>query len=230
MRYDNGEDRANSSLFSEVEEDGISIAYGQAFVYLIIRLRLQLIISTPLRSPLKMRLNLLFLSLSVQSVFGAIIPTKTFENGLLQKRATDDILMFDCSRLPGKQLHEHRQDNKPDVSQKSVQTCAMVGFIPRIPCSPGRIAPKLILTRLFEGSYCLTNGASLTFDVPPPATSTARRTAAGCMPNPNRCSTINGYASGYNCDEYPFASVEITGGATATRVNRCVPSGQNSSK
>lgn len=120
MRYDNGEDRASSSLFSEVEEDGISIAYGQAFVYLIIRLRLLLIISTPLRSPLKMRLNLLFLSLSVHSVFGAIIPTKTFENGLLQKRATDDILMFDCSRLPGKQLHEHRQDNKPDMCHRSL--------------------------------------------------------------------------------------------------------------
>ncbi|KAF1348208.1 deoxyribonuclease NucA/NucB-domain-containing protein [Delphinella strobiligena] len=133
-----------------------------------------------------MRQSLLFLSLCLQSVFAATIPTKTFDSGPLQKRASDDILMFDCSKLP--------------------EVCSNMCY----------------------GSYCLSNGASLTYDDPPAATSSARRTAAGCMPNPNRCSTINGYAEGYNCDEFPFASVELSGGGTATRVNRCVPSSQNS--
>ncbi|KAI0426288.1 hypothetical protein F5Y09DRAFT_345855 [Xylaria sp. FL1042] len=45
------------------------------------------------------------------------------------------------------------------------------------------------------------------------------------MTNPTRPRS-KGYASGFQCDEYPFASSVPTGGSN-TRLNRCVPAAQN---
>lgn len=64
-------------------------------------------------------------------------------------------------------------------------------------------------------------GVKLEWDRPDKKTIAARRRAAGCAPNPNRCSTKKGYKAGYNCDEYPFAST-ISNGKVRKRVNRCV--------
>ncbi len=72
-------------------------------------------------------------------------------------------------------------------------------------------------------------GVNLKWDRPDKKTIAARRRAAGCAPNPNRCSTKKGYKAGYNCDEYPFAST-VSNGKVRTRVNRCVPKKQNSSE
>lgn len=78
------------------------------------------------------------------------------------------------------------------------------------------------------GAYCKGDGTALTYDRPNKVTKAARRKAAGCAPNPNRCSTKMGHAAGYQCDEYIFASTKKQNGA-ATRVNRCIIANQNSS-
>ncbi|KAK3701634.1 hypothetical protein LTR37_015385 [Vermiconidia calcicola] len=84
-----------------------------------------------------------------------------------------------------------------------------------------------VCANMCYGAFCLNVGTGLILDNASSTLKRERRTAAGCAPNPNRCSTKNGAPPGINCDEYPFASTDIQGG-TKTRVNRCVPSGQNS--
>ncbi|KAK3048644.1 hypothetical protein LTR09_009953 [Extremus antarcticus] len=84
-----------------------------------------------------------------------------------------------------------------------------------------------VCANMCYGAYCLGVGVDLTLDNANKALKRQRRKAAGCAPNPNRCSVKNGAPPGVNCDEYPFASTDIQG-TTKSRVNRCVPSGQNS--
>lgn len=79
------------------------------------------------------------------------------------------------------------------------------------------------------GAFCLNVGQSLSHDTKDQSIISGRRQKAGCIPRPNRCSTQNGYAAGYQCDEFPFAST-VSNGGTTKRVNRCVPLEQNSSK
>ncbi|KAI0388319.1 hypothetical protein F5Y17DRAFT_463829 [Xylariaceae sp. FL0594] len=84
-----------------------------------------------------------------------------------------------------------------------------------------------ICTNMCYGAYCQGIGSSLQYDQPDSATKRDRRKAAGCIASGgNRCSTKQGYASGFQCDEYPFASSVPTGGSS-TRLNRCVPADQN---
>ncbi|KAI1379798.1 hypothetical protein F4677DRAFT_441995 [Hypoxylon crocopeplum] len=85
--------------------------------------------------------------------------------------------------------------------------------------------PKLML--FITGAFCAGIGEGLQYDQPDSSTKRNRRKAAGCIASGgNRCSTKKGYASGFQCDEYPFASSVPTNGAT-TRLNRCVPADQN---
>ncbi|KAM3075050.1 hypothetical protein ACMFMF_005732 [Clarireedia jacksonii] len=84
-----------------------------------------------------------------------------------------------------------------------------------------------MLTISITGAFCKQIGESLQYDKPDSTTKRNRRKAAGCIASGgNRCSTKKGYASGFQCDEYPFASSIPTNGAT-TRLNRCVPAAQN---
>ncbi|KAI1130675.1 hypothetical protein F5Y10DRAFT_263018 [Nemania abortiva] len=84
-----------------------------------------------------------------------------------------------------------------------------------------------ICTNMCYGAYCAGIGSSLQYDQPDSTTKRNRRKAAGCIASGgNRCSTKKGYASGFQCDEYPFASSVPTGGSN-TRLNRCVPADQN---
>ncbi|KAI1823321.1 deoxyribonuclease NucA/NucB-domain-containing protein [Xylaria intraflava] len=84
-----------------------------------------------------------------------------------------------------------------------------------------------ICTNMCYGAYCAGIGSSLQYDQPSSGTKRDRRKAAGCIASGgNRCSTKKGYASGYQCDEYPFASTVPSGGSN-TRLNRCVPAAQN---
>ena len=79
------------------------------------------------------------------------------------------------------------------------------------------------------GIFCQNIGSGLTADRPDKAILDARRKAAGCKPNPNRCSVKKGYQAGFSCDEFPFAST-TSEGSIKTRINRCVPATENSSK
>ncbi|KAF3013569.1 hypothetical protein E8E14_011209 [Neopestalotiopsis sp. 37M] len=84
-----------------------------------------------------------------------------------------------------------------------------------------------ICTNMCYGAYCAGIGSGLTYDQPDSSTKRNRRKAAGCIASGgNRCSTKKGYASGFQCDEYPFASSTANSGET-TRLNRCVPAAQN---
>ncbi|KAI1747306.1 hypothetical protein F4782DRAFT_543603 [Xylaria castorea] len=67
----------------------------------------------------------------------------------------------------------------------------------------------------------------LQYDQPGSTTKRNHRKATGYIASGgNRCSTKKGHASGFQCDEYPFASSVPTGGSN-TRLNRCVPADQN---
>ncbi|KAH7390283.1 hypothetical protein BKA64DRAFT_580300 [Cadophora sp. MPI-SDFR-AT-0126] len=70
--------------------------------------------------------------------------------------------------------------------------------------------------------------AQLTYDAVSKTVNRRRRRAAGCMPSPNRCSVKSGYQAGFNCDEYPFASVSESDAGGQS--NRCVHTGQNSAQ
>ncbi|MCJ1430059.1 hypothetical protein MMC29_007974 [Sticta canariensis] len=88
-----------------------------------------------------------------------------------------------------------------------------------------------ICTNMCWGAYCTepTFGATLYYDKPDEPTKARRRTGAGCLPRPNRCSVGHNPPypiSDYNCDEYPFASTSDAD--NGGQVNRCVPKGQNS--
>ncbi|KAI1084530.1 deoxyribonuclease NucA/NucB-domain-containing protein [Whalleya microplaca] len=84
-----------------------------------------------------------------------------------------------------------------------------------------------ICTNMCYGALCAGIGEGLQYDQPDSTTKRNRRKAAGCIASGgNRCSTKKGHASGFQCDEYPFASSVPTNGAT-TRLNRCVPADQN---
>ncbi|KAK6209295.1 hypothetical protein LQW54_006399 [Pestalotiopsis sp. IQ-011] len=84
-----------------------------------------------------------------------------------------------------------------------------------------------ICTNMCYGANCAGIGQSMTYDQPDSSTKRNRRKAAGCIASGgNRCSTKKGYTSGYQCDEYPFASSSPSNGAS-TRLNRCVPAAQN---
>ncbi|KAI0806439.1 hypothetical protein GGR55DRAFT_680417 [Xylaria sp. FL0064] len=84
-----------------------------------------------------------------------------------------------------------------------------------------------ICTNMCYGAFCAGIGEGLQYDQPDSTTKRNRRKAAGCIASGgNRCSTKKGYASGFQCDEYPFASSVPTGGSN-TRLNRCVPAAQN---
>ncbi|KAF7890094.1 uncharacterized protein EAF02_002509 [Botrytis sinoallii] len=85
----------------------------------------------------------------------------------------------------------------------------------------------IFLTLLITGAFCAGIGESLQYDKPDSSTKRNRRKAAGCIASGgNRCSVKKGHASGFQCDEYPFASSIPSNGAT-TRLNRCVPAAQN---
>ncbi|KAF7898074.1 hypothetical protein EAF00_004520 [Botryotinia globosa] len=84
-----------------------------------------------------------------------------------------------------------------------------------------------ICTNMCYGAFCAGIGESLQYDNPDSSTKRNRRKAAGCIASGgNRCSVKKGHASGFQCDEYPFASSIPSNGAT-TRLNRCVPAAQN---
>ncbi|KAI0180579.1 deoxyribonuclease NucA/NucB-domain-containing protein [Hypoxylon sp. FL1284] len=84
-----------------------------------------------------------------------------------------------------------------------------------------------ICTNMCYGAYCASIGTGLKYDQPSSSTKRDRRKAAGCIASGgNRCSTKKGHASGFQCDEYPFASSVPINGAS-TRLNRCVPAAQN---
>ena len=84
-------------------------------------------------------------------------------------------------------------------------------------------------TNMCWGAYCANYEVSLNFDNPTAATKTARRTKAGCKPNPNRCNPPNNGNDPTNnsCDEYPFAST--SNADDVQQVTRCVPSDDNNS-
>ncbi|KAK4160450.1 hypothetical protein QBC43DRAFT_373120 [Cladorrhinum sp. PSN259] len=85
-----------------------------------------------------------------------------------------------------------------------------------------------VCTNMCWGAYCQDVGEGLSYDKPDASEKRRRRRAAGCLVSGgNRCSTRKGHDAGYQCDEYPFASTVSRGGSDA-RVNRCVPSVQNS--
>ncbi|KAB2572013.1 hypothetical protein DBV05_g9315 [Lasiodiplodia theobromae] len=79
------------------------------------------------------------------------------------------------------------------------------------------------------GAYCVGIGTRLKYDKPDSTTKRNRRKAAGCIESGgNRCSVKKNYDKGYQCDEYPFASTAVIGGGDdQTRINRCVPAGEN---
>ncbi|KAH7058647.1 hypothetical protein B0J12DRAFT_696327 [Macrophomina phaseolina] len=67
------------------------------------------------------------------------------------------------------------------------------------------------------GAYCLDIGTSLHYDKASASEKRNRRKAAGCIASGgNRCSTKKGHDSGTTAN-----------GNVATRVNRCVPAGEN---
>lgn len=76
------------------------------------------------------------------------------------------------------------------------------------------------------GAFCESNTVKLRYDKPNQSTKNRRRRAAGCAPNPNRCSPKVGHRPGYSCDEYPFATTVVRGGRNR-RINRCVPAVEN---
>ncbi|KAL9615688.1 MAG: hypothetical protein Q9160_009336 [Pyrenula sp. 1 TL-2023] len=77
------------------------------------------------------------------------------------------------------------------------------------------------------GALCAGIGTSLRYNQPDATRKRNRRKAAGCIASGgNRCSTKKGHASGFQCDEYPFAS-SVSNGGSNTRLNRCVPAAQN---
>ncbi len=81
----------------------------------------------------------------------------------------------------------------------------------------------------FLAQNCASIGGKLAYDNPNDKLYNRRRLSAGCEPLPNRCSAKFSFGGGFNCDEYPFART-YTVDPGNTRVNRCVPSVQNSSK
>ncbi|KAH7317014.1 hypothetical protein B0I35DRAFT_355223 [Stachybotrys elegans] len=84
-----------------------------------------------------------------------------------------------------------------------------------------------ICTNMCYGAYCAGIGEGLQYDRPDSTTKRNRRKAAGCIASGgNRCSTRQGHDSGYQCDEYPFAST-VPINDEETRLNRCVPAAQN---
>ncbi|KAF7920540.1 uncharacterized protein EAE97_011433 [Botrytis byssoidea] len=84
-----------------------------------------------------------------------------------------------------------------------------------------------ICTNMCYGAFCAGIGESLQYDRPDSSTKRNRRKAAGCIASGgNRCSVKKDHASGFQCDEYPFASSIPSNGAT-TRLNHCVPAAQN---
>ncbi|KAI2782987.1 deoxyribonuclease NucA/NucB-domain-containing protein [Daldinia loculata] len=72
---------------------------------------------------------------------------------------------------------------------------------------------------------CKNQPKQLTWDKPRPSTESKRRRTAGCGSN-NRCGKKKLMKTGFNCDEYPFASTRNAdrGG----QINRCVPERENS--
>lgn len=83
------------------------------------------------------------------------------------------------------------------------------------------------------GTYCSGKGGqfkTLHYDANPKEAKN-RRTANGCLPRPNRCSSKkkgSKFPKGYSCDEFPFASVKEADGTT--HLNRCVPENENNSQ
>lgn len=87
-----------------------------------------------------------------------------------------------------------------------------------------------VCTNMCWGAYCSGYEVTLHFDNPSDDTKSARRTKAGCKPNPNRCNPPNNANDPLNnsCDEYPFASTENAD--EVQQSTRCVPGSENSSK
>jgi len=91
-----------------------------------------------------------------------------------------------------------------------------------------------ICNNICYGLYCAGKGLSQTLTINRANCRAARKSNACGSMNPNYCSASpkskKPFASGYSCDEYPFASTvegKNAGGKTATR---CVPVGQNQSQ
>jgi len=87
-----------------------------------------------------------------------------------------------------------------------------------------------ICNNICYGLYCAGKALPQTLTINRANCPAARKSNACGATNPNYCSTKKGFAAGYSCDEYPFASTvegKNAGGNTATR---CVPKGQNSSQ
>ncbi|KAL1617158.1 hypothetical protein SLS54_007935 [Diplodia seriata] len=83
-----------------------------------------------------------------------------------------------------------------------------------------------VCANMCYGAYCKGIGTSLKYDKADSKEKRNRRHQAGCIASGgNRCSTKKGFKSGYQCDEYPFAST-VSNGAS-TRLNRCVPAAEN---
>ena len=84
-------------------------------------------------------------------------------------------------------------------------------------------------TNMCWGAYCSGYEVSLNFDNPDQGTKNARRTKAGCKPNPNRCNPPNNGNDPANnsCDEYPFAST--SNADDVQQSTRCIPESENRS-
>jgi len=87
--------------------------------------------------------------------------------------------------------------------------------------------PEICLNMCY-GWNCKGHPTTLTINR---ATCTAARKSNACgSKNPNYCSAKSGFAAGYSCDEYPFASTNEGTSAASNAATRCVPKGQNSSQ
>jgi len=87
-----------------------------------------------------------------------------------------------------------------------------------------------ICNNICFGLFCNGKNLQQTLTINRANCPAARKSNSCGSSNPNYCSAKSGFASGYSCDEYPFASTvegKNAGGNTATR---CVPKNQNSAQ